>query len=274
MARKAKFGAFAAGMWADKKPYFLGSSMYNKDLGANHGDSSAKSKVKDPVVVFEEKEGEEDLSKENDLKTFIVRMSIPDWLKIRQRIHNDPERRNSNRSHERFALATRARSRRRGYCKDVRPSVDHAPVHMRMSQTLQSVGQLHHGRDDDLRSSAQSTTGRYRERSVIYPFLFAKLPILKTESTQGSSHSLLQHQESPFALRTKPKTSVKTGKAACEALCRTCPVLPRRKRLSTKGKRKLPSKLIFRAEFTAKIQSEIKSRGLQDEPCVSFRWSG
>ena len=70
-----------AGMWADKKPYFLGSSMYNKDLGANHGGSSAKSKVKDPVV-FEEKEEEEeeDLSKENDLKTLIVRMSIPDWL--------------------------------------------------------------------------------------------------------------------------------------------------------------------------------------------------
>ena len=60
-----------AGMWADKKPYFLSSSMYNKNLVSKQKEEEAK------VIPVE---AETELSEEKDLKTLIVRMSIPDWL--------------------------------------------------------------------------------------------------------------------------------------------------------------------------------------------------
>ena len=60
-----------AGMWADKKTYFLSSSMYNKNLVSKQKEEEAK------VIPVE---AETELSEEKDLKTLIVRMSIPDWL--------------------------------------------------------------------------------------------------------------------------------------------------------------------------------------------------
>ena len=259
-----------AGMWADKKPYFLGSSMYNKDLGANHGGSSAKSKVKDPVVVFEEKEEEEeDLSKENDLKTLIVRMSIPDWLEKSV---------NESITTPKGEIPIGHMNGLRWQLARVRDAVAIAKMLDRALIMPQFICGCHR----HFNLLVNCTMGAMTIPFVCpidhwaLPRTFDNLPIPIREAS---------YFENRVNAGFKPFTSPAPRIAICssdetEDECKNrkggmrgaLPHLPGFAQTQTpidEGKAKVAIKTGFSsAEFTAKIQSEIKSRGLQDEPVL------
>ena len=189
--------------------------MYNKNLVSKEKEEEAK------VIPVE---AEAELSEEKDLenRSSFACPSRIGWKRLVQQILATPKAKVPI-GHMNGLRWQIARSRCHSYRKDVGSRVDYAPIHMRVSQTPNLLVNCTMG-DSDSVCLPDRPLGDYREHSVSSPLLFVKRLISKTESTLVLKRSLLRHLGLPFVPRKKPKMSVKIEKAACEALCRICPV--------------------------------------------------
>jgi len=258
-----------AGMWADKKPYFLASSMYNKELGLPFSGKNTKPEVQPSASVRDGDDDEIDLSKEKDLKTLIVRMSMPEWLE-----------KSVNES-----ITTPKGEIPIGHMNGLRwqlARVRDAVAIAKMLDRALIMPQFLCGCHRHFNLLVNCTMGAMTIPFVCpidhwaLPRTFGDLPIPIREAS---------YFENRVNAGFKPFTSPAPRIAICssdetEDECKNreggmrgaLPHLPGFAKTQTpidEGKAKVAIKTGFSStEFTTKVVSEIKSRGLQDEPVL------